>query len=95
MATQQSLPLLHPASSGTIVINGDCTLRAEGDHRVVVVAGLPIHHYSVNDAVAEAYAMVLLVDAGYAMQCEVAAAFQKSEGCRSHASPRTLVFVAH
>jgi transposase len=79
MATQQDLPLSHPVSSGTIVINGRCTLRAEGDHRVVVVAGLPIHHYSASDAVAEAYAMVLLVDAGYATQCEVAAAFQKSE----------------
>ena len=38
-----------------------------------------MHHYSVHDAVAEAYAMVLLVDAGYATQREVAAAFGCSE----------------
>jgi len=38
-----------------------------------------VHHYSVHDAVAEAYAMVFLVDAGYATQREVAAAFGYSE----------------
>ncbi len=79
MATQQELPLPAPVSSGTLSINARCALRAEGDHRVVVVAGLPVHHYSVKDAVAEAYAMVSLVDAGYATQREVAAAFGCSE----------------
>jgi transposase len=54
-------------------------LRAEGEQRVVLVAGLPVHHYSVEDAVAEAYAMVLLVDTGYATQREVAVAFGRSE----------------
>jgi len=54
MATQQDLPLPAPVSSGTTVVNGRCTLRAEGEHRVVLVAGLPVHHYSTNDAVAEA-----------------------------------------
>jgi len=75
MATQQELPLLAPVSSGALVINARCALRAEGEHRVVVVAGLPVHHYSVKDAVAEAYAMVFLVDAGYATQREVAVVF--------------------
>jgi transposase len=46
---------------------------------VVVVAGLPVHHYSAQDAVAAAYAMVFLVDAGYATQKEVAVAFDCSE----------------
>jgi transposase len=79
MATQQELPLAVPVSSGPLSINARCALRAEGEHRVVVVAGLPVHHYSVHDAVAEAYAMVLLVDAGYATQREVAAVFGCSE----------------
>jgi len=79
MATQQDLPLPAPAPSATIIINARCCLRAEGEHRLVVVAGLPVHHYSVKDAMAEAYAMVFLVDAGYATQREAAAAFRCSE----------------
>ncbi|MBI3108207.1 MAG: helix-turn-helix domain-containing protein, partial [Candidatus Rokubacteria bacterium] len=79
MVTQQDLPLPAPVSSGTTVVNGRCTLRAEGEHRVVVVAGLPVHHYSANDAVAEAYALVMLVDGGDATQKEAAVAFGCSE----------------
>lgn len=75
MATQRDLPLPVPVSSGTAVVNARCMLRAEGEHRVVLVAGLPVHHYSIQDAVAEAYGMVLLVDGGYATQKEVAVAF--------------------
>lgn len=79
MATQQDLPLAAPGPSGTVIINARCVLRAEGEHRLVVVAGLPVHPYSANDAVAEAYAMVFLVDAGFATQREVATAFKCSE----------------
>jgi hypothetical protein len=79
MATQLELPLSAPVSPGALIINGRCTLRAEGEHRVVVVAGLPVHHYSAHDAVAKAYAAVFLVDAGYATQREVAVAFDCSE----------------
>jgi transposase len=79
MAVQQELPLPPPVSSGLRSINARCALRAEGEHRLIVVAGLPVHHYSAQDAVAAAYAMVFLVDAGYATQKEVAAAFDCSE----------------
>ena len=79
MATQQELPLPPAAPSPDFSINARCALRTEGEHRVVVVAGLPVHHYSSRDAVAEAYAMVFLVDAGYATQREVAVAFGCSE----------------
>jgi transposase len=79
MAVQQELPLPLVVSSGVCSINARCVLRAEGEHRVVVVAGLPVHHYSAQDAVAAAYAMVFLVDAGYATQREVAVAFDCSE----------------
>jgi transposase len=70
--------VLAPEPAGTVFINARCVLRAEGDHRVILVAGLPVQHYNTNDAVAEAYAMVFLVDAGYATQTEVARAFKCS-----------------
>jgi DNA-binding CsgD family transcriptional regulator len=73
------LPLPAPVSSGIVAVNARCLVRAEGALRVVVVAGLPVHHYAVEDAVATAYAMVLLVDGGYATQVEVARAFACSE----------------
>lgn len=65
--------------SDTVVINGRCSLRTEGDQRVVVVGGLPVYHYCAGDAVAEGYAMVMLVDAGFGQQNEVARAFGRSE----------------
>ncbi|MGH9887763.1 MAG: putative transposase, partial [bacterium] len=61
-----------------MVINVRCTLRVEDDQRVVVVAGLPVHHYRADDPVAEAYAMVFLVESGFAQQTEVAQAFTRS-----------------
>jgi transposase len=81
MATQQdlSLPAPEPVRSASVVINARCRLRIEGEHRLVVVAGVPTHHYQVNDAVAEAYATVFLLDTGHATQKEVAAAFGCSE----------------
>ena len=54
-------------------------LADEADQRVIVVAGLPVHHYRADDAVAEAYAMVLLVESGFAQQTDVARAFEPSE----------------
>jgi transposase len=75
MSTQEALALPPSAPSAAVVINGRATLRAEGEQRVVVVAGLPVHHYGAGDPVAEAYAMVFLVDAGFAQQNEVARAF--------------------
>src|SRR5271166_6062267 len=37
-----------------------------------------MHHYRVEDAVAEAYAMVFLVESGFAQQTDVARAFSRS-----------------
>jgi transposase len=78
MSTQQALSLPSPAPSNTVVINARCSLRIEADQRVIVVAGLPVHHYRAEDAVAEAYAMVFLVESGYAQQTDVARAFEVS-----------------
>src|SRR3974377_756321 len=78
MSAQQALPLPSPTPSNTVVINARCSLRTEADQRVIVVAGLPVHHYRAEDAVAEAYAMVFLVQSGFAQQTEVARAFARS-----------------
>jgi transposase len=79
MSAQLALALPSAAPSDIVVINARCSLRIEEDQRVIVVAGLPVHHYCADDAVAEAYAMVFLVESGFAQQTEVAHAFARSE----------------
>jgi transposase len=79
MSAQQALPLPSPTPSNTVVINARCSLRTEADQRVIVVAGLPVHHYRAGDEVAEAYAMVFLVQSCFAQQTDVARAFDRSE----------------
>jgi len=79
MNAQLALALPVEAASNTVVINARCSLRVEEDQRVIVVAGLPVHHYRAEDAVAEAYAMVFLVESGFAQQTEVARAFARAE----------------
>ncbi|MBO0718383.1 MAG: helix-turn-helix domain-containing protein, partial [Rhizobiales bacterium] len=78
MSTQQALALPPPAPSNSVVINAKCSLRIEADQRVIVVSGLPVHHYRAEDAVAEVYAMVFLVNSGFAQQTDVARAFTVS-----------------
>lgn len=78
MSTQAPLPLPSSADPNIVVINARCTLRMEGNRRVIVVAGLPMHHYRAEDTVAEIYAMVFLVESGFAQQAEVARAFGRS-----------------
>ena len=78
MSAQRNLPLPSPAASNAVVINARCSVRIEADQRAIVVGGLPVHHYGADDAVAEAYAMVFLVEQGFAQQTEVARAFGRS-----------------
>jgi len=73
MKAQLTLALPPPEPSNVVVINGRCLLRLEEGQRVVIVAGLPVHHYQTEDTVAEAYAMVFLVESGFARQREVGA----------------------
>jgi transposase len=63
------------ASTAAVVINARCVLRTADAHRAVLVAGMPIAHFALGDRMAEAYAMVTLVDDGWADQVEVARAF--------------------
>ncbi len=65
-------------SDDTSVINGRCVLRTSDGHRLVVVAGVPVAHFAVDDRMAEAHARVSLVDQGHASQVEVARAFRCS-----------------
>lgn len=79
MNTQLALVLPARAAPNAVVINARCTLRREDEQCVIVVVGLPVHHYRADDAVAQAYAMMLLVESGFAQQTEVARAFSVAE----------------
>ena len=56
-------------------INDRCQIRTEEGHRVVIVSGIPVAHYAVADRMAEAHAMVNLVEQGWADQNDVARVF--------------------
>jgi transposase len=89
MSPSQQQPDLFPAQdlcppSGTIPINARCTLRTKDGDRAVLVAGMPIAHFTAGDRMAEAYAMVTLVEQGWADQVEVARAF----GCSTRSLRR-------
>lgn len=73
--------LFSPASApqDAVAINARCLMRTQDGHRVVLVAGMPIAHYAVGDAMAEAHAMVSLIEQGWADQIEVARAFGRDE----------------
>ena len=74
-ASQGELFAEATAADGMVAINGRCVIRGDDAHRVVVVAGIPIAQYAVGDRMAEAHAMVSLVEQGFAQQGEVARAF--------------------
>jgi transposase len=76
---QRELFAPEPAPRDAIAINARCAVRTQDGHRVVLVAGLPIAHYAAGDAMAEAYAMVTLIEQGWADQIEVARAFGRDE----------------
>ncbi len=78
MAGPKNQPELFPQSgvpAGTTVINDRCLLRTEYDFRIVLVSGIVLLQYAVGDRMAEAYAMVSLVQQGWAEQNDVARAF--------------------
>jgi transposase len=72
------------APEGTTFINARCLMRTQGGHRIVVVAGVVIAQYALGDRMAEAHAMVNLIDQGWAEQKEVARAF----GCSARSARR-------
>ncbi len=76
-------PKAADATTG-IPINDRCLIRTEQDHRIVIVSGIPLAQYAVSDQMAESYAMVNLVEQGWASQKEVARAF----GCSTRSVRR-------
>ena len=56
-------------------INKRCMLRSQDGYCVVLVSGIILAQYASNDHMAEALAMVNLIDQGWADQIEVAQAF--------------------
>jgi transposase len=77
MATPTEADLFPAARNppGTQVINERCLMRTQDGHRVVLVSGIVLANYAVGDRMAEAHAMVSLVQQGWADQQEVARAF--------------------
>jgi len=63
---------------GTRVINDRCLIKTQRDHCIVVVCGVAVAQYQSDDHLAEAYAMVNLVEQGWADQRDVARAFLRS-----------------
>jgi transposase len=57
------------------VINDRCLLRTQDGYRVVSVSGIVLAQYALSDHMAEAFAMVSLIEQGWADQKEVAQAF--------------------
>jgi hypothetical protein len=64
--------------AGTRIINERCLLRTQNGHCVVQVAGMILAQYEATDSMAEAHAMVSLVEQGWASQVEVGRTFNCS-----------------
>jgi transposase len=77
-AEQRELPLPVTSASGAIVINDRCVLRREEERSVVVIAGVVVAHFTSDDLMERAYAMVSLVERGWADQNDVARVFDVS-----------------
>lgn len=60
---------------GLRVINDRCLVRTQDGHRVVIISGIILAQYALTDSMAEAHAMISLVEQGWADQNDVARAF--------------------
>ena len=60
---------------GLRVVNDRCLVRTQHGHRVVIVSGIILAQYAATDRMAEAHAMISLVEQGWADQNDVARAF--------------------
>jgi len=70
------------ADETAIAINDRCQVRTQDGYRVVIVSGIVMAQFAVDDRMAQSHAMVNLVEQGWADQNDVARVF----GC----SPRTV-----
>jgi transposase len=60
---------------GTQIINDRCMVKTQDGHCLVIVSGIVLAQFASADRMAEAYAMVHLVEQGWARQQEVARVF--------------------
>jgi hypothetical protein len=58
-----------------VFVNDRVSLQTEADQRVILVRGVVYAHYSQEDRLAEAYALVKLYESGYADQNDLARSF--------------------
>jgi len=58
------------SAEGIVPINGRSRIETRSGYCVVSVSGLTLAHYAVGDRMAEAHAMVSLVEQGWALQVE-------------------------
>ena len=72
------------APDGTSFVNARCLMRTQDGHRLVIVSGVVIAQYALGERMAEAHAMVSLIDQGWADQKDVARAF----GCSARSVRR-------
>jgi transposase len=75
--TDDLFPEVHNPE-GTQIVNERCMIRTQDDHRVVLISGIVLASYAVSDHMAEAYAMVSLIEQGWATQHQVANALGRS-----------------
>jgi hypothetical protein len=64
-----------PRDEHVVVLNDRCMVRTQQGLRIVLVAGVPLAHHAVGDHMAEAHAMLSLVEQGWTDQNDVARAF--------------------
>ena len=76
MNPQQTVLLsFPPRPDGSVFVSDRVSFRTEGAQRVISVQGVLFAHYSVEDRAAEAYAMIMLCESGYATQIQIARSF--------------------
>jgi transposase len=71
---QELFPDFHNPD-GLQVVNDRCLVRTQHGHRVVIVCGIILAQYAASDSMAEAHAMISLVEQGWADQNDVARVF--------------------
>jgi len=83
VSQDEQIPLLsvedEAPPEGVAFINPRCSLHTSDGYSVVLASGMRIAYFAEDDAVACAYAQVLLVTQGWADQNDVARAFNKGE----------------
>jgi Winged helix-turn helix len=60
---------------GTRIINERCLVKTQEGHCVIMVSGIILAQYALGDRMSEAFAMVSLIEQGWADQNDIARTF--------------------